>query len=175
MELLEQEIILKRDVEQLQRDNSQLQDKNERLKKESLAVINLIEKQKNTLKKLEEESVKVLDRVRDEKVAWESQKADEAAKLEARELAANKILNREGYVKHQEQGLIKKQAEVARQAQATAEKEATFVQREELVKNLESQADKHWQEAKKVMEYAKESLNSLQEKIIKEVNKWEIK
>lgn len=175
MELLEQQLILERDIKQAQQDNSRLVDKNEQLKKDSISFISLIEKQKKTLKDLEEQSVKVLDKVRDEKVTWENQKREEQEKLQAKELVANKILNRENYVKVQEQELLKRQAEATRQEQTTAVKEASFSQREELIKNLEAQADKHWQEAKKVSEYSKQAMETLKENIVKEINNWETK
>jgi hypothetical protein len=174
-ELLEQQIILQRDIEQLQRDNSSLEDKNSRLKKESISILDLIEKQKTKLKELEEQSVRVLDKVRDEKIAWESQKREETEKIQAKELQANKIINREGYVRVQEKELLRRQAEVNQQSQATAVKEATFAQREELVKNLELQADKHWEEAKKTADAMRINLKKLQEKILADINKWEIK
>ena len=174
MEPLEQQLILERDIKQLQQDNSSLEDKNARLKQESLSVLDLIEKQKKTLKGLEERSLKVMDTLRDEKISWETQKREEQASLESKQLEANKIMNRENYIKVQEKEFLKRKSEVELKAQATAEKEASFVQRETLVKDLEKQADKHWDEAQKVNGYSKQALETLKKTIIEEVNKWEV-
>lgn len=175
MELLEQQLILERDIKQLQQDNSRLQDKNDRLKKESLSILELIEKQKKTLKSLEEEAVKEKDRIRDEKIAWESQKREEEYKVQQKELAATKILNREDFVRSQEQKLAKKEVEVKAQAQANAEVEKGFAEREVEVQKKELEVKKNVEASQKVTSYAKEALEKVKLSIIKEVNSWEIK
>lgn len=173
---LNDQLILTRDIQQLQLEKSRTEDTLERKKRELLSALDLSKKENEKLKGIQELQIKTMNDIRQSQLDWNTEKRLAQEELEAKQSEVTKILNRESYIKLQEQKLRQVETGLSKRENETSEKERGFVEREKEVRVLELQAIKLQKEAEKLLEENQSKASELREKFLKDIeNLWPMK
>lgn len=170
------QLILTRDCQQLEQDKSRLEENLERKKREALSAIDLVKKEAEKLKDIQNLEIKTHDKIREDQIAWNTEKRLAQEELESKQGEVTKILNREGYIKLQSQKLLQiEQGLVIRENEVSA-REQKVTERENAVDISDKEALKNKKDAEKLLETNQKKAIELKEKFLKDVeNLWEVK
>ena len=169
---LSDQLILNREVQQLQSDKDRVESSLEQKKRELLAALDLSKKESEKLKGLTELQVKIQNEIHEAKIKWNAEKLEQEEKLKSKQTEVTKILNREGYIKLQEQKLRQVENGLITRETSINEKEQAFIEREEKVKLMEEEASKHLKSAELNLQKSEAQVQELKESILKEINNW---
>lgn len=171
---LSDQLLLERDIQQLQQDKTRLEDNLERKKRELLAALDLVKKEADKLRQIQDEQVKVLDRIRDEKLAWAAEKRQQEEDLDSKQAAVTKILNRETFVKIETQKLVKQQEAVKQRELIVAEHEAARQSKLDAVVARETAVASQEKALEKQAKATKAAAIKLKEQFLKTITAWEV-
>jgi uncharacterized protein (DUF3084 family) len=169
---LSDQLILNREVQNLQSEKSRLEDSLEQKKRELLSALDLSKKESEKIKGFTELQVKIQNEIHEAKIKWNAEKLEQEEELKTKQTETTKILNRENYVKLQEQKLKQFETGLFERENKVNEREQAFIEREEKVKAMEEEAQKHLKTATARLEKSKSDVSKLKESILKDINNW---
>jgi hypothetical protein len=166
------QLILTRDCRQLEQDKARLEDNLERKKREALSAMDLVKKETEKLKEIQELSIKTHDKIREDQIAWNTEKRLAQEELESKQVETTKILNQGGYIKLQAQKLLQTEQALVTRENAVSVRESVLKEREDKAKESETKAAKLNKEAEKLLETNQNKSKELKQKFLEEINKW---
>lgn len=169
---LKDQLILDRDIKQLQQDKSQIEEGVERKKRELLSVMDLVKKETEKLKINQELNTKALNEISNAQIKWNQEKREQEDLLDKEKIEVKKILNRESFIKTQEQKLKQTENGLIERETAIAEKEKGFTEREKEISSKEDRVNKLVKQGEQHLETAQEKVKGLKDKVLADINNW---
>lgn len=168
-------LILDRDIKQLSQEFSNLTDRMERLKREQLDILDLNKKEKDRLEKLQKDLTTTNKEIAEAKIKWANEKREQEDEIIQEKSAATKIINRENFLKLEEQKLAKFSLGLDERKKALTNEENQRSEKESALKLREITLEKKEQSyIDKVLEFEK-SISEISETVINHANKWPTK
>ena len=168
-------LILERDIKNLNLEFDSITDKVNRVKREQIDLLDLNKKEKERFETLQKDLTRVSQEIEEAKSEWSLKKSTEESLLSRERTDAKKILNRENFVKLEEEKIIKIMTELDERGKKLDEENSQRSKKDSALKSREISIEKKEQEqAKKQQEWEK-SVQELKDKVINHIDLWQTK